>query len=102
MAEVHIVFRSYHEHTDKIEDLYNEDVIEKVFENEDEAIVYIYEKIKDDHICVDATYTEGENIIKHQPSLYRIQNHSIVESWERCDDDIYILKSYRYETYNVE
>lgn len=102
MARVYVVFRMHHEHSDDPVDLYTSETLEKVFKNEDNAIDYIYDRIRDDHKCVDESYPNDEHVVKYEPDTNRIREGWIVESWERSEGNMYMIESYRYESYHVE
>jgi hypothetical protein len=92
----------YHEQSDDPAGLYNSEAIEKVFKNEDKAIDYIYDRIRDSHKEADEQRSDDEHVIKYEPDTNRIREGWIVEAWERREDDLYIVDAYKYDSYHVE
>lgn len=102
MERVYIVRNLYHESTSDPADLYNAEIIEKVFKDEDDAIKYIYDRIRKSHKDADECWPADEHIIKYEPDVSGIRDGWKIDAWERNSDELYVVVSFMYDSYVVE
>ena len=100
MDKVYIVRHLYHEHVPN--ECYASDSIGKVFDSEEKAIQYIYDRIKVDHEYVDITTSDKKYYSKYDLNMDNIKMGEVVESYEYENDGFYKLVSYMYNPYDVE